>query len=279
MHLEWKQQMTRVTLIKNDSVFVDWLTIKLFNLFTGTTIVTEVALGVIRNWDVHLWVGVVHCTLQLIPLYMPQGRSHQICLKAFLSVHESDSVDTSHTTCRPLTMCLYLPPGRVTSNLTQGISWCPWHCGHIWPCEYASPFDRSRWISPHAYASDLCILPTSLCLLPWMSCHLISIQSCLISQVGLLPVHAAHLTTSQLGLTPVSQWMVCMARCGEVCNRGKWPVEMWLGLIECIARLLVLHSVFIHFAYFMLLCLLLSTTSFLFTLILLPFMCLYLLYN
>src|SRR5882724_5497432 len=51
--------------------------------------------------------------------------------------------------------------------------------------------------------------------------HLISIQSCLISQVGLLPVHAAHLTTSQLGLTPVSQWMVCMARCGEVCNRGK----------------------------------------------------------
>src|SRR5882724_9778976 len=38
--------------------------------------------------------------------------------------------------------------------------------------------------------------------------HLISTQSCLISQVGLSPVHAAHLTISQLGLTPVSQWVV-----------------------------------------------------------------------
>jgi len=48
-----------------------------------------------------------------------------------------------------------------------------------------------------------------------------SLASSRVSQVGLLLVHAAHLTTSQLGLTPVSQWMVCMARCGEVCNRGK----------------------------------------------------------
>src|SRR5882724_8576664 len=70
---------------------------------------------------------------------------------------------------------------------------------------------------------------------------LTSLASSHVSQVGLLPVLAAHLTTFQLGLTPVSQWMVCMARCGEVCNRG----------------------VFIHFPYFMLSCLLLSTYIFL----------------
>ena len=38
---------------------------------------------------------------------------------------------------------------------------------------------------------------------PTCLAHLISTQSCLVPQVGLLPVHAAHLTTSQLGLTPV----------------------------------------------------------------------------
>jgi len=170
MHLEWKQQMTRVTLIKNDSVFVDWLTINC-QLVHWYYIVTEVALGVIRNWDVHLWSG--SCTLYTAAdTFVYASRQGHI---KFASRHFSVSMSrTLWTHLTPhvgllLCVCTCLQAGSH-QILTQGISWCPWHCGHIWPCEYASPFDRSRWISPHAYASDLCILPTSLCLLPWMSC-------------------------------------------------------------------------------------------------------------
>ena len=98
-------------------------------------------------------------------------------------------MDTSHTTCRPLTTCLYLPPGRVTSNLIQG---------------FLSVHDSVDTSGPASIPLTCVSFPPPYVSSPAHPAHLISTQSCLISQVGLLPVHAAHLTTSQLGLTPVS---------------------------------------------------------------------------
>ena len=108
----------------------------------------------------------------------------------------------SRPTCRSLT-CVSCPPLYVSSPSAS--------CSPHWVLVRSLPMHMPlTCVSfPPPYVSS-----------PMHPAHLISTQLCLISQVGLLPVHAAHLTTSQLGLSPVSQWMVCMARCGEVCNRG-----------------------------------------------------------
>src|SRR5882724_9249261 len=59
---------------------------------------------------------------------------------------------TSHFPAHMPLTCASCPPPNVSS---------PTHPAHL---------VRSQWISPHAYASHLCILPTSLCLFPHASC-------------------------------------------------------------------------------------------------------------
>src|SRR5882724_13069130 len=94
-------------------------------------------------------------------------------------------------TCRPLTFAS-CPPRYVSCSAcpTHLIrSWSSLACAHTSnfpvhsplacascpPPNVSSPMHhahliRSQWISPYVYASHLCILPTSLCLLPCMSC-------------------------------------------------------------------------------------------------------------
>jgi len=129
----------------------------------------------------------------------------------------------------PAHLAMSPAPHILLTSLGPSLGSCPAHTHlvslhiHISPVHLCPPPMSPHHIlltslgpsgSLHAYASHLCVFPTSLCLIPHMSCHHISIQSCLTSRpltcVGCSPLYIS------VGLTPVSQWMVCMARCGEV---------------------------------------------------------------
>ena len=146
---------------------------------------------------------------------------------------------TPHIDLSPLRPAhLALSPARRILLTSLGPSWVlPAHTHLVSLCICLLPVHLAHFPMsppPHVLLTSLGpggSLPMCMPLSPVHLTHLpmsppphvlpTSLASSHVSQVGLLPVHAAHLTTSQLGLTPVSQWMVCMARCGEVCNRGK----------------------------------------------------------
>ena len=115
----------------------------------------------LHSCSMHVRLSLIQTWLGLTPTRRPL--TFVSCPPCYVScsvcpthlVRSQSGLTCAHTSrfpaCMPLT-CASCPPPNISS---------PVHPAHL---------VRSWWISPHVYASHLCILPTSLCLLPHVSC-------------------------------------------------------------------------------------------------------------